>query len=71
MTPPTPIDDSGRAERFTSFVVHARHRGLAARGPRPAMAGWKGDWGRGAWITKRRIHANENRSSLPGRSTRR
>ena len=45
MTPPTPINDSGRAEESTSFVIHAPH----------PMGG--------AWITKRRIRAKENRSS--------
>ena len=47
MTTPTPINDSGRAERFTSFVIHALRRGPAARGPRPAMAGWEGVGGAG------------------------
>ena len=56
MTPPTPVNDSGQAERFTSFVIHARHRGPAARGPRPAMAGWEGGGGvdRGTWDPRER-----------------
>jgi len=46
MTPPTPINDSGRADLSPSAAIHAL--GPAARGPRPTMAGREGEGGRGA-----------------------